>query len=188
LKKNGGAQVGSRLFLTKPLGVGILTTAQKKGKLRPEDALLARNSMVKLNRPGMAFGVLDCVEAMTDVTGFGLLGHLSEMCLASQTQAVINYSQVPVLDKAAIDYYLSENCVPGGTQRNWESYGQQIGVLNEEQRAILCDPQTSGGLLVAVSEEQVDVFLTAAAQEGLSLKSIGWMEARNLNQPLIRIK
>jgi len=188
LKKNGGAQVGSRLFLTKPVGVGILTTAQKKGKLRPEDALLARNTMVQLNRPGMAFGVLDCVEAMTDVTGFGLLGHLSEMCLASQTQAVIDYSQVPVLDKAAIDYYLSENCVPGGTQRNWESYGQQIGALSEEQRAILCDPQTSGGLLVAVSEEHVAIFLAAAIQEGLSLSPIGWMEARDLAQPLIRIE
>jgi selenide, water dikinase len=188
LKKNGGAQVGSRLFLTKPLGVGILTTAQKKDKLRPADALMARNSMVQLNRPGVAFGVLDCVEAMTDVTGFGLLGHLSEMCLASQTQAVIDFSQVPVLDREAIDFYLGENCIPGGTQRNWESYGQQIGELTDEQRAILCDPQTSGGLLVAVNEDQVDVFLAAAVQERLSLNCIGWMEARNLTQPLIKIK
>lgn len=188
LKKNGGAQAGSRLFLTKPLGVGILTTAQKKGKLRAKDAHLAKNSMVELNRPGMAFGVLDCVEAMTDVTGFGLMGHLSEMCLASQTQAVIDYNQVPVLNREAIDYYLSENCIPGGTQRNWESYGHQIGNLTDDQRSILCDPQTSGGLLVTVSKDQVDVFLTAAKQEGLQLKEIGWMEEPSLAHPLIRLK
>lgn len=187
LKKNGGASSGSRLFLTKALGVGILTTAQKKGILRTEDADLAKKSMVQLNKPGIVFGTLNCVEAMTDVTGFGLLGHLSEMCLASNTRAVIDFSKVPLLDAEAIHYYLNEKCVPGGTVRNWDSYGHQIGTLSEEQKDILCDPQTSGGLLVAVKEDQVEVFLSAARLEGLELVAIGWMKSRISSEPLIKI-
>jgi len=176
LKKNGGAAVGSKLFLTKGLGVGILTTAQKKGLLREEHAHLARNSMLKLNSAGAAFGALSYVQAMTDVTGFGLMGHLIEMCEASGTSARIEWANVPVLDAEAIDHYLYQRCVPGGTNRNFDSYGHKIAPLTETQRNILCDPQTSGGLLLAVELERVQDFQKTAADLGLGeLQPIGEM-------------
>jgi selenide,water dikinase len=178
LKKNGGATPGSHLYLTKPLGVGILSTAQKKGKLLPEHESLARDSMVKLNKAGEAFGKLPAVQAMTDVTGFGLLGHLGEMCDASQTSAEIWFDRIPLLDKAALDYYLAEKCVPGGTLRNWDSYGHNIAGLPDYQRFIACDPQTSGGLLVAVKPGSDAAFLAVAEREGLSLQPIGRMMER----------
>lgn len=173
LKRNGGAQVGDLLFLTKPLGVGILTTAQKKAKLKPEHASLARNSMVVLNKVGVRFGRLPYIHAMTDVTGFGLLGHLSEMCEASDAGAQIHFDALPLLDAQAIHHYIDEKCVPGGSQRNWDSYGHKIAPLDDRRRTICCDPQTSGGLLVAVAPDQVEAFLQEASQEGLMLSPIG---------------
>ncbi len=158
IKKNGGATEGSVLFLTKPIGVGIFTTAQKKGILKPEHADIALNSMKKLNTIGALFGTFDYIEAMTDVTGFGLLGHLSEMCEASNLSAVIDFEKVPLLDKNAIDFYVSEKCIPGGTHRNFDSYGHKIADLTPFQRVILCDPQTSGGLMVAVKAEKAAEF------------------------------
>ncbi|AEE48198.1 selenide, water dikinase SelD [Haliscomenobacter hydrossis] len=173
LKRNGGASVGSKLFLTKPLGVGILTTAQKKGLLREEHANLARNSMLKLNKAGAAFATLPYVEAMTDVTGFGLMGHLIEMCEASGTSAVIELDKIPLLDAEAIDYYLYHRCVPGGTNRNFDSYGHKLAPLTDVQRNILCDPQTSGGLLVAIEASQEKTFQSFASELGLALAPIG---------------
>lgn len=175
LKKNGGAYVGNRLFLTKPLGVGILTTAQKKEKLKAEHSTMARDSMVRLNKMGEVFAKLPFVEAMTDVTGFGLFGHLTEMCAASDTTAVLEYDKVPTLDPDIIAYYLSEKCIPGGTHRNWESYGDKIAPLPDERRFLLCDPQTSGGLLVAVKPDSVADFQAIARQQGLDLEPFGKM-------------
>lgn len=177
LKRNGGASAGSQLFLTKPLGVGILTTAQKKGKLREAHQRLARNVMVQLNSAGATFARLPCVEAMTDVTGFGLLGHLSEMCEASRTSARLYFERIPLIDRDILFDYLQEGCIPGGTHRNWDSYGHKIGPLSEEQRHILCDPQTSGGLLVAVQAAYAADFQREAAKLGLALEAIGEMTA-----------
>ncbi|MEM1322176.1 MAG: selenide, water dikinase SelD [Bacteroidota bacterium] len=181
LKKNGGAAVGSQLFLTKGLGVGVLSTAQKKGHVREAHRQLARNSMVKLNSIGVKFGQLEAVQAMTDVTGFGLLGHLSEMCEASGTTAAIDFADVPRLDREAVDHYIELGCIPGGTRRNWDSYGHKISELSDYQRAVLCDPQTSGGLLVAVDPEGVGAFQQTAAAVGLELAPIGQMLARQDN-------
>lgn len=173
LKRNGGATIDCQLFLTKPLGVGILSTAQKKKKLLPKDQYLARNSMVQLNKIGAILGQQSYVKAMTDVTGFGLLGHLSEMCEASDLSAVIHFKKVPLLNKTTIDYYLSEGCVPGGTIRNWASYGHKISSISDYQRSILCDPQTSGGLLVAVEPNKVTDFHELLAENNLSLEALG---------------
>jgi selenide,water dikinase len=173
LKRNGGAVSGDLLFLTKPLGVGVLSTAQKKGALKESHARLALESMTQLNRAGEAFGRLSFVRAMTDVTGFGLLGHLTEMCEASAASARIYFDQVPLLDSGAIREYIAASCVPGGTQRNWDSYGHKIGPVDEFQKAILCDPQTSGGLLVAVDPAYENAFMEAAAGEGMALRPIG---------------
>ena len=177
LKKNGGATPGCRLFLTKPLGVGILTTAQKKGVVDPAHLEIARQSMLTLNKPGERFGQLPYVRAMTDVTGFGLLGHLLEMCQASQVRALIDFEKVPFFDLGMLRHYLGQKCIPGGTHRNWDSYGQHIGPLSPEQRFLLTDPQTSGGLLVAVEEAYCADFQQEAKALGLELESFGRLEA-----------
>lgn len=165
LKQNSTATAGCRLYLTKALGVGILSTAQKRGLLLPEDAAIALKSMVTLNKLGETFGHLHSVKAMTDVTGFGLLGHLAEMCGGSGVSAVIEFDKVPVI--GSLPRYLGQHCLPGGTQRNWDSYGQQISVLPDEQRYVLADPQTSGGLLVAVAEEGAKAFERLLQESGL---------------------
>jgi len=176
LKRNGGARPGDRIFLTKPLGVGVLTTAEKKGALRPEHANLARDSMVTLNKIGAELARHEWVRAMTDVTGFGLLGHLCEMCEASEATARIRYDRVPRLAPEAVDDYIAQKCVPGGTQRNWESYGNKIAPLDDHRRSVLCDPQTSGGLLVAVDPAHEEDFKTLTAGHGLRLENFGAFE------------
>ncbi|WP_182119197.1 selenide, water dikinase SelD [Acidovorax sp. FHTAMBA] len=177
LKRNDTATAGCRLYLTKPLGIGILTTAEKKSKLRPEDVGVARDWMCTLNTPGSRFGKLPGVAAMTDVTGFGLLGHLVEMAEGSGVTAQIDYAAVPRL--AGVSHYLAEGCAPGGTLRNFDSYGHQIAALaQEEHKLLLCDPQTSGGLLVAVTPEGEAEFLAVAAGLGLALEPIGQMTTR----------
>ena len=173
LKKNGGATPGAKLYLTKPIGVGILTTAQKKEMLLPEHAKIAPDSMKKLNNIGEKLGELPYIQAMTDVTGFGLLGHLSEMCEASNASVTINFEEVPTIDRSILDYYLDKNCVPGGTVRNWDSYGHKIAGADEYQRKILADPQTSGGLLVAIQPGHEEAFEKMVAENGFDLKSFG---------------
>ena len=179
LKKNGGATPGAKLYLTKPIGVGILTTAQKKAILKPEHAQIAPDSMKRLNKIGEVFGKLPYVQAMTDVTGFGLLGHLSEMCEASDASVVIHFDKVPVINREILDFYLENKCVPGGTTRNWESYGHKIAGAEEAlKRNILADPQTSGGLLVAVQAGKEEVFQQIAASEGFELEPFGFFIER----------
>ncbi len=176
LKRNDTATTGSRLFLTKPLGVGILTTAEKQSRLREHDRGVARDWMCRLNRAGSRFGKLAAVTAMTDVTGFGLLGHLVEMADGSGLTARLQADAVPRL--AGIEHYLELGCVPGGTQRNFDSYGHRIGEITAAQRNLFCDPQTSGGLLVAVEPDGEASFLAAAESEGLELRPIGELVAK----------
>lgn len=171
LKRNDTAKSGDFLFLTKPLGIGVLTTAEKQGKLKPEHANLARDTMCKLNDIGARLAEIECVSAVTDVTGFGLMGHLIEMCEGSGLNAVIDFESVPTLEP--IKFYLGEGCIPGGTQRNFESYGTKVGALNEYQKHILCDPQTSGGLLVAVSDATSTELQACFAAHDLDLVPIG---------------
>ena len=165
LKQNSMAQPGDYLFLTKPLGVGILSTAQKKGILKEEHQTTAPDLMVQLNSIGRNLGELDAVSTMTDVTGFGLLGHLLELCEGSGLTAEIDFQNVPLLPD--LDYYLEAKSTPGGTQRNWDSYGEKIGPITEKQRSLLCDPQTSGGLLVAVREESLETYKKLTKEFGL---------------------
>jgi selenide,water dikinase len=185
LKQNSTATAGCRLYLTKALGVGILSTAQKKGVLRPEDAAIALKSMTTLNKLGEIFGKLNSVKAMTDVTGFGLLGHLAEMCEGSGLSAVIEFEKVPVI--SSLPYYLEQNCYPGGSQRNWKSYGHKVNDLSDQQRFVLSDPQTSGGLLVAVEPEGIEAFERLLKEQGLNnshVTSLGWLEELNAEQTI----
>lgn len=156
IKTNNRAKPGSLIYLTKPLGTGIITTAQKKGKVSTENLDYAIASMLKLNSIGAELGKLDMVEAMTDITGFGLLGHLLEICEGSGVSASIDLNKIPLMP--GIREYISAGCIPGGTARNFESYGQKVSAMNEETRQILCDPQTSGGLLIVVQLNQQEEF------------------------------
>lgn len=149
LKKNDGAKAGDLIYLTKGLGVGILTTAQKQSILDASHNDLAIHSMLKLNTIGEKISKYSEVHALTDVTGFGFCGHLIEMCNASKLQAIINYVKLPVLDPVVYDY-IEKGAIPGGTHRNWKSYGAQVSLLKPEWFKLLGDPQTSGGLLIAV--------------------------------------
>lgn len=177
IKTNDQAKVGSRLYLTKPLGIGILTTAQKKGILTEADLNTAKELMLELNKIGAELGKIKGVTAMTDVTGFGLLGHLIELCEGANVSASIEFAKVPVID--SIDGYLKEKCVPGGTNRNFDSYGHKVAGLSDLQKSILCDPQTSGGLLVAVDPEYVKTVEHIFESHQLKLEDFGEITVKN---------
>jgi selenide,water dikinase len=171
VRSNDLARPGDELYLTKPLGVGILTTAQKRGVLAPEDFEPVRRLMLELNDLGAELASVDAAHSLTDVTGFGLLGHLLEMCEASGVYAEIELAKVPQL--SALPRYVAQRTFPGGTARNFDSYGHKIGPLTDDARNILCDPQTSGGLLIAVAPSGRDEFLRAAALRKLELAPFG---------------
>jgi selenide,water dikinase len=153
------------------LGIGILATAQKKGILEAAHKDIATNSMIILNDAGIELAEIEGITALTDVTGFGLLGHLLEVCEGSNVSAEINYSKVPIFEE--IHTYLDKKCVPGGTIRNWESYGHKVTLEDEKRRHILCDPQTSGGLLIAVKKEASQKVAAILKSKGLFAEPIG---------------
>lgn len=173
LKKNNTAKEGDVIFLTKPLGVGILTTAEKKGILKGEHKGIAAKQMMQLNKTGEILGSIKEVNAMTDVTGFGLLGHLVEMAEGSGLSAVIDFEKVPLIIDD-LKNYIDQKCVPGGTTRNWDSYGDKIANISDYQKTILADPQTSGGLLIAVEEASVEKVKQILSKEGIEfIKPVG---------------
>lgn len=171
LKQNNKAKAGSLLYLTKSLGIGIVTTAQKKGIVQEAHLKKAVDSMLTLNNFGAELGKLSYVNSLTDVTGFGLLGHLTEVCEGSGLSAEINFDDVPVFD--FLDSYIQQKSMPGGTQRNWDSYGHKISPISDAQRAVLADPQTSGGLLICVDADKAREFENFARDHQLNLKSFG---------------
>ncbi|MEX1196502.1 MAG: selenide, water dikinase SelD [Pseudohongiellaceae bacterium] len=188
LRQNNSARAGCRLYLTKPLGIGVLTTAQKQKKLADEHRHLARDVMCQLNRVGIPAAALKGVRAMTDVTGFGLLGHLLEICEGSGVDAVIRVGDVPVLEP--VPGYIARGCVPGGTGRNFNSYGRHVEAMDDATRALLCDPQTSGGLLIAAEpgENGTEALEALLRREGLHAEPLGELVAHGAdNAPRIRL-
>ena len=170
LKKNNTAKAGDMIFITKPIGVGILSTAQKRGLLKEEHLSVMIGQITQLNSIGEAMGKISGVTAMTDVTGFGLLGHLIEMAEGAGLSAEINYSALPVAE--GVKEYLQLRIVPDATYRNWNSYSDKVsfekGVNVMEAFNLLPDPQTNGGLLIAVdaaSVEEVKKLLEANSLE-----------------------
>jgi selenide,water dikinase len=184
LKKNSTATEGCSLFLTKPLGVGLLSTAYKLGKISAAEVQLAIDTMLQLNKSGEIFGTLPYVKAMTDVTGFGLLGHLGEMIDGSDLSAEIYFNKIPALP--GLKKLIEDNCMPGATTRNWSGYYKGIEGIEVESLGVLCDPQTSGGLLVAVEEGFEKDFLTVAQSAGLQLESFGKLVKRNVARITIK--
>ncbi len=173
LKQNNTAHAGCKLYLTKPLGIGILSTAQKQKILAPAHSAIARDLMCQLNDFGSKVASLPGVTALTDVTGFGLLGHLCEICEGSGLNAVVDFDQVPVIPEAL--HYLEQGAIPGGTLRNFESYGHKVAPLAENRQHLLCDPQTSGGLLIAVTPEEEAELLAMAGRKGFALNAFGYL-------------
>ena len=169
LKKNNTAEEGDLIFLTKPLGVGILSTAQKRGLLKEDHLQLMIKQMTTLNKIGEALGKIKGVTAMTDVTGFGLFGHLIEMAEGSGLSAEIYYDRIPVTD--GVKEYISQRIFPDATTRNWSSYSDKIkfekGVNVMEAFTLLPDPQTNGGLLFSVKENAKDEVITLLGKFGL---------------------
>ncbi|MCC8457043.1 selenide, water dikinase SelD [Photorhabdus aegyptia] len=185
VKQNSAAKAGCQLLLTKPLGIGVLTTAEKKGLLLPEHQGVAIETMCRLNKLGMDLAEVAGVTAMTDVTGFGLLGHLSEICEGSGVQATLHFAKVPKLPE--VESYIEKGCVPGGTGRNFDSYGHLVGEMTELQRKLLCDPQTSGGLLLAVLPEAMDEVKAIARCHGIELTAIGELSEQQSGRVLIEV-
>lgn len=172
LKQNDQANDHCLLYLSKPLGVGILTTAQKRGIVQENDLAAAVEQMSTLNLLGEKLGQLSYVKALTDVTGFGLFGHLVEMCDGSKVSAEIITEKLPLLGN--IDYYLEQKCFPGGTSRNWASYGHRIQEgIEERNRLIGADPQTSGGLLIAIDSKHQSEFERFLTENQIVLPLIG---------------
>jgi len=186
IKRNNSVSEGNVLFLTKPLGIGIISTAQKKSLLEDYHKNIAVKLMTTLNKVGEVYGKLNFVKAMTDVTGFGLLGHLFEMCKNTDLDIVLKFDNIPLIED--IDKYISLDCIPGGTLRNWQSLKDNIENITEYQKMILCDPQTSGGLLVAVDYEEVNQFKIYSEKNGQNIFEVGRLvkqETANKNRIII---
>lgn len=169
LKKNDTAQEGDLLFLTKAIGVGVLSTAQKRGLLKEEDKTTLIKQLTQLNSFGENLGAVAGVTAVTDVTGFGLLGHLIEMAQGSNLSAVVNYSNVPKIE--GVSFYLNQNTIPDATFRNWNGYSSLTEISSEvnvmEAFNLLPDPQTNGGLLFSVKPDSVNEIITLLKENGL---------------------
>jgi selenide,water dikinase len=176
LKRNSGAKLGDSIILSKPLGVGILSAALKKEQL--SDA--AYQEMIalttKLNKPGVALSQLDSVHALTDVTGFGLAGHLLELCRGAKLSAQIQWDSIPVIAEAL--KLVKEDIFTGASPRNWLGYGHEISMASHMgawQQNLMSDPQTSGGLLISCSPETTDQVLEI-------LRADGFMNAQKIGQ------
>jgi len=169
LKKNNTAEEGDHLFLTKALGVGILSTAQKRGLLKEEHLSMLIDHMSTLNKAGEELGKIKGVSAMTDVTGFGLLGHLIEMTEGSNLSVEIYYNKIPLIE--GVKEYISQRISPDATFRNWNSYSDKVkfeqGVNVMEAFTILPDPQTNGGLLFSVKGKFIEEVKTVLEKTGL---------------------
>jgi selenide,water dikinase len=160
VKRNSGARAGDVLILGKPLGVGILSAALKKGLLTSDGYATMIRHTTKLNTPGARLAEMDGVHALTDVTGFGLAGHMLEICKGSQLTAMVRFADLPLIPEAV--GYVKEGISTGASTRNWNGYGQDVslpGDGGEWQQKLITDPQTSGGLLVACAPEAAPAVL-----------------------------
>ncbi|MES2690662.1 MAG: selenide, water dikinase SelD [Bacteroidota bacterium] len=179
LKQNNTANEGDVILLSKPIGVGIMATAQKRGLLQPAHEAILVKQLTELNAYGELLGHEEAVTAMTDVTGFGLLGHLMEMSEGANLLAEIEYNAIPKLAEAL--EYLKQNIVPDATYRNWNAYESKTGIASSvdamESFMLLPDPQTNGGLLIAVKPEHAEMIIAKALANHTTLHRIGYFTA-----------
>jgi selenide,water dikinase len=173
LKRNSGAKPGDKLILGKPLGVGVYSAALKKDQLLASDYQAMVATTTQLNTPGPVLACLDGVHAVTDVTGFGLAGHLLEVCKGSGLRATVNYADLPLLARAG--EFVEAGLMTGASGRNWASYGDRVSLaagLDSSAQTLLSDPQTSGGLLVSCAPDTVTEVLSLFLQHGFTHVSV----------------
>lgn len=179
IKRNADARAGDKLILGKPIGVGVLSAALKKNMLDVDGYASMIANTTKLNTPGKKLAQLDGVHAMTDVTGFGLLGHLLELARGSRLSAKLEMAGIPFLPQ--VQKLAEQGCITGASGRNWQGYGHEVVLaasINPVQQALLTDPQTAGGLLVSCAREAVEQVLAAFREEGFTDAAvIGEMQA-----------
>lgn len=190
LKKNNTAQKGDLLFLTKPLGVGVLSTAQKRGSLKDEHLPIMIEQMTTLNKIGEELGKIKGITAMTDITGFGLLGHLVEMTEGAGLSAEIYYNKLPVA--AGVKEYITQRIFPDATTRNWNAYSEKVkfekGVNVMEAFTLLPDPQTNGGLLFCVKKNDANSIIEFLNERGFEgfLEPVGEMITEGEKRVLVK--
>ena len=178
LKRNNTAKAGDILFLTKPLGTGIMASALKRKKISEKDLAMTVEIMSRLNSIGEKLARIEGLHAMTDVTGFGLIGHLIEMCEGSGLSAVLDYKSVPMID--GIEKYTDQFIFPDNTYRNWNAYEKKVSGIIGPAFITLCDPQTSGGLLIAVDEKKKNEVIELLKSEMLEdfIRPVGYLTER----------
>ena len=173
LKRNAGAKPGDALVLGKPLGVGVYSAALKKDQLSVANYATMIACTTQLNTPGVVLGTMEAVHALTDVTGFGLVGHLLEVCRASGVGATVEFARLPLLP--GVLELAREGFVTGASARNWAAYGNDVSAapgITDIERALATDPQTSGGLLVACAPEAIDDVLALFHAEGFERAAV----------------
>ncbi|WP_026951795.1 selenide, water dikinase SelD [Algoriphagus mannitolivorans] len=179
IKTNSGAKAGDLIYLTKPIGIGVLATALKREKIQEKDYLNLLDTACRLNTIGDLLGNHEEVHAMTDVTGFGLLGHLIEMTEGAGISAEVEHSKIPLIE--GIQEYINQFIFPDNTYRNWNAFSPKVSGIQGMDLVKFCDPQTSGGLLIAVAPENKDWFEETMKQEKQIVWKIGsFVEKRNL--------
>ncbi len=187
LKRNHTAQEGDLLFLTKPLGVGMVLAAAKRNVVVPSDLDIAVHQMMELNKMGEALGSLDGVTAMTDVTGFGLMGHALEMCDDGRLTLEMDFESLPQLASNAA--LIGQSIYPDMTMKNYSAFASHAAPLSMQQLMVLCDPQTSGGLLVAVNPQHIESYQAVVSDfglQGIAGQCIGRMTARQEKAIVLR--
>ncbi len=189
IKKNSNAKVGDQLILSKPLGVGILSAALKKEALGHEAYQQLIGYTTQLNKPGADLSALEGVHAMTDVTGFGLLGHALEMAKGCDHDVVLNWAELPVIE--GVSNLIEQGMVTGASGRNWSSYADQVSLSNacpSWAQALLSDPQTSGGLLISASAESAPRVLELLENAGFGKsRVIGTIAQKEHPAPQVRV-
>ncbi|MDI9356362.1 MAG: selenide, water dikinase SelD [Chitinophagaceae bacterium] len=186
IKTNSHGKKNSILYLTKPLGIGIMANANKKMAADEKHFEEVKKLLYTFNTVGEFLGGQKYVEAMTDVTGFGFLGHLIELCEASDLSAEIDFDKIPILP--FIDQYINDGFVTGSSDRNWDSYSEKVApYLSKNQRVILTDPQTCGGLLIAVDVIFRIEFENFMRKHGYDLSPIGKLTPKN-DTYIVKIK
>jgi selenide,water dikinase len=173
VKRNAGARAGDVLVLGKPLGVGVLSAALKKNVLGADGYAAMIASTTKLNKPGKALSELDGVHALTDVTGFGLLGHLLELARGASLSAQLEMKRIPLLP--GVEQLAADGFFTGASGRNWAAYGHEVtldAALTPARQALLTDPQTSGGLLVACAPDTVEAVLAVFQRDGFGQAAV----------------
>jgi selenide,water dikinase len=169
VKRNSSGKAGDVLILGKPLGVGILSAALKKGKLSEAGYATMVEWTTKLNTPGQALAEMASVHALTDVTGFGLAGHLLEICRGSKLAAKVRFDAIPLIPEAL--EWARQGVATGASERNWKGYGEEVALpqnFPDWKQKLLSDPQTSGGLLVACAPDAASAVLEVFSRDGFS--------------------